>query len=94
MTVSVGEKQVTSLRLRLLGRAAHASVPAGAENPLRHAATAVERLLAPRAGADWCRGGAGARGARRTGRPDPERAVEWAAASTRSSRLCCRRWSG
>jgi acetylornithine deacetylase/succinyl-diaminopimelate desuccinylase-like protein len=45
VTISVGEKQVTSLRLRVFGRAGHASVPAGADNPLRHAATAVDRLL-------------------------------------------------
>ena len=49
VTVSVGEKRVTSLRLRLFGRAAHASVPDGADNPLRHLATAVDRLLAERA---------------------------------------------
>ncbi len=48
VTVSVGEKQVTSLRLRLHGRAAHASVPGRADNPLRHAASAIERLLAHR----------------------------------------------
>ncbi len=45
VTVSVGEKQVTSLRLRVFGRAGHASVPARADNPLRHAASAIERLL-------------------------------------------------
>ena len=32
VTVSVGEKQVTSLRLRVFGRAGHASVPARADN--------------------------------------------------------------
>ena len=32
VTISVGEKQVTSLRLRFHGRAGHASVPAGADN--------------------------------------------------------------
>jgi len=46
VTVSVGEKQVTSLRLRIHGRAAHASVPAFGDNPVRHAAAASERLLA------------------------------------------------
>jgi acetylornithine deacetylase/succinyl-diaminopimelate desuccinylase-like protein len=45
VTVSIGEKRVTSLRLRLFGTAGHASVPAGADNPLRHAATAIQRLL-------------------------------------------------
>ena len=49
VTVSLGEKRVTSLRLRLFGRAAHASIPDGADNPLRHLATAVDRLLAARA---------------------------------------------
>ena len=49
VTVAVGEKQVTSLRLRVHGTAGHASVPAAADNPLRHAATAVERLLAAEA---------------------------------------------
>jgi acetylornithine deacetylase/succinyl-diaminopimelate desuccinylase-like protein len=45
VTVSVGEKQVTAVRLRVFGRAGHASVPGRAENPLRHAASAIERLL-------------------------------------------------
>jgi acetylornithine deacetylase/succinyl-diaminopimelate desuccinylase-like protein len=48
VTVSVGEKQVTSLRLRFGGRAGHASVPAAADNPLGHAAGAVKRLLGHR----------------------------------------------
>ena len=46
VTVAVGEKQVTSLRIRVHGTAGHASVPAAADNPLRHAAAAVESLLA------------------------------------------------
>ena len=45
--VSVGEKQVTSLRLRLHGRAGHASVPSRGDNPLRHAATAVAAPARP-----------------------------------------------
>jgi acetylornithine deacetylase/succinyl-diaminopimelate desuccinylase-like protein len=45
VTISIGEKQVASLRLRLHGRAGHASVPAGADNVLRRAAEAVQRLL-------------------------------------------------
>jgi acetylornithine deacetylase/succinyl-diaminopimelate desuccinylase-like protein len=49
VTMAVGEKQVTSLRLRVHGTARHASVPAAADNPLRHAAAAVERLLAAEA---------------------------------------------
>jgi acetylornithine deacetylase/succinyl-diaminopimelate desuccinylase-like protein len=46
VTVSIGEKLVTSLRIRLHGRACHASVPFGADNPLQHLAAAVEALLA------------------------------------------------
>jgi acetylornithine deacetylase/succinyl-diaminopimelate desuccinylase-like protein len=42
--VAVGEKQVSSLRLRIHGRAGHASVPAAAENPLHHVARAIEGL--------------------------------------------------
>jgi acetylornithine deacetylase/succinyl-diaminopimelate desuccinylase-like protein len=45
VTVSIGEKQATSLRVRVLGTAGHASVPAGTDNALRHVATAIERLL-------------------------------------------------
>jgi acetylornithine deacetylase/succinyl-diaminopimelate desuccinylase-like protein len=45
VTISVGEKKVTSLRIRVHGTAGHASVPAAADNPLRHAAEATERLL-------------------------------------------------
>ena len=51
VTISVGEKQVTSLRLRAFGRAGHASVPAAADNPLHHAARAVDRLLSFQAAA-------------------------------------------
>ncbi|HET6831354.1 MAG TPA: M20/M25/M40 family metallo-hydrolase [Solirubrobacterales bacterium] len=46
VTISIGEKQVASLLLRFHGRAGHASVPAGADNVLDRAATAVHRLLA------------------------------------------------
>ncbi len=49
VTVAVGEKQVSSLRIRVHGTAGHASVPAAADNPLRHAAATVERLLAAEA---------------------------------------------
>ena len=45
VTISVGEKQVSSLRVRVHGTAGHASVPAAADNPLRYAAEATERLL-------------------------------------------------
>ena len=46
ITISVGEKQVTAARVRVFGTAGHASVPEGADNPLRHAAAVIERLLA------------------------------------------------
>jgi acetylornithine deacetylase/succinyl-diaminopimelate desuccinylase-like protein len=49
VTISVGEKLVTSLRIRVRGTGGHASVPAAADNPLAHAARAVERLLAAEA---------------------------------------------
>lgn len=49
VTVSVGEKRVTALRLRFHGRAAHASVPTRADNPLRKVAAATQRLLDYRA---------------------------------------------
>ena len=40
VTVSVGEKVVTSIRIRMHGTAGHASVPEGADNPLAHVANA------------------------------------------------------
>ncbi len=46
VTISVGEKKVTSLRLRILGRAGHASVPDRDNNTIRSVATAVDRLFA------------------------------------------------
>ena len=49
VTISIGEKQVTSLRLRFFGRAGHASVPAGADNVLGRAASAVQALIDYRA---------------------------------------------
>jgi len=45
VTISVGEKLLTSLRIRVFGRAGHASVASGRENAVRRAATAVERLF-------------------------------------------------
>lgn len=77
VTVSIGEKKVTSLRVRLLGRAGHASVPAGADNPLRHVATAIERLLAYRGAASLAPAVAAALS--RLGAPEGEEAAtEWA----------------
>jgi acetylornithine deacetylase/succinyl-diaminopimelate desuccinylase-like protein len=46
VTISVGEKEVTSLRLRVFGRAGHASIPSGEESAPLRAARAVERLVA------------------------------------------------
>lgn len=45
VTISVGEKQLCSCRIRVFGRAAHASVPARGQNPVGHAARAVQGLL-------------------------------------------------
>ncbi len=45
VTIAVGEKQVTSLRIRVFGRAGHASVPDRADNPLAHASSVIDRLL-------------------------------------------------
>jgi acetylornithine deacetylase/succinyl-diaminopimelate desuccinylase-like protein len=44
VTIAVGEKQVTSLRIRIFGAAGHASIPDRADNPLVHAAAAIDRL--------------------------------------------------
>lgn len=83
ITLSTGEKLVTSLRLRLHGRAGHASVPARSENPLRHAATAIERLLAHRAPARL--GPSLTAALDSLGAPtDVEGAVAWAAAQNPS----------
>jgi acetylornithine deacetylase/succinyl-diaminopimelate desuccinylase-like protein len=46
VTISVGEKKVASMRLRIFGRAGHASVPTAADNPLGHLATAIKDLMA------------------------------------------------
>ena len=45
VTIGVGEKLVTSIRLRVHGAGGHASVPVGADNPLRGAAAVTSRLL-------------------------------------------------
>ncbi len=49
VTVSTGEKQVCSLRIRFRAAGGHASVPEDAESPLPPAAEAVRRLVAHRA---------------------------------------------
>ncbi|MFN8160536.1 MAG: M20/M25/M40 family metallo-hydrolase [Solirubrobacterales bacterium] len=75
--VSVGEKLVSSLRVRVRGTAAHASVPSRGDNPLEHAATAIRRLLAHRAQGRVPSSLAGALDS--LGAPlDPDRAVAWA----------------
>ena len=77
VTVSVGEKQATSLRLRIFGRAGHASVPARADNAVRHAATAIERLASHEAAPSP--GPATTRALRALGAPgDGEDAIAWA----------------
>ena len=45
VTISIGEKRVSSIRLRFFGKAAHASVPTRADNPVGIAADAVQKLL-------------------------------------------------
>lgn len=45
VTIAVGEKQVTALRLRIFGRGGHASVPYRTDNAVLDAAHAIERLL-------------------------------------------------
>jgi len=47
--VTVGEKLVGSLRVRIFGTAGHASIPDRADNPLRHLAVAADALLEARA---------------------------------------------
>jgi acetylornithine deacetylase/succinyl-diaminopimelate desuccinylase-like protein len=49
VTVSIGEKRVTSVRIRIKGRAGHASIPDGADNVLGRVATAIQALLAAEA---------------------------------------------
>jgi acetylornithine deacetylase/succinyl-diaminopimelate desuccinylase-like protein len=78
VTVSVGEKLVSALRLRFHGRAGHASVPRRAVNPLALAARATERLLATGAPPAVVPGVARALAV--LGAPEePDAAVEWAA---------------
>lgn len=48
VTIGVGEKVVTAARIRVRGAGGHASVPAGADNPLRGAAEITTRLLEER----------------------------------------------
>ncbi|MGB2850179.1 MAG: M20/M25/M40 family metallo-hydrolase [Solirubrobacterales bacterium] len=82
VTIAVGEKVVSSLRVRVFGRGGHASVPGRVEdNPLSHAAGAIERLLAYQAPAHVPEGLAAALGA--VGAPEGgvEETFAWAAAA-------------
>ena len=77
--VGVGEKQVSAIRLRILGTAGHASVPEGADNPVVHLAGAAARLAALRAPAQI--GPAVARTLRALGAdPEDEASIERARA--------------
>lgn len=80
VTISIGEKQVASVRLRFHGRAGHASVPAGADNVLRRAAEAVQRLLDHRPPARLTPAAAAALDGLGAPADDPDAAVAWAAA--------------
>jgi acetylornithine deacetylase/succinyl-diaminopimelate desuccinylase-like protein len=79
VTISIGEKQVASLRLRFHGRAGHASVPAGADNVLRRAAGAVQRLLDHDGEARLTPALAAALDGIGAPASDPDAAVAWAA---------------
>jgi acetylornithine deacetylase/succinyl-diaminopimelate desuccinylase-like protein len=46
VTVGIGEKIVTSVRVRVRGRGGHASTPLDTENPMVYAADAIQRLAA------------------------------------------------
>jgi len=78
VTISIGEKQVASVRLRFHGRAGHASVPAGADNVLRRAAEAVRRLLDHEPPALMSPAIAAALDGLGAPADDPEAAVAWA----------------
>ena len=78
VTISIGEKQAASLRLRFYGRAGHASVPAGADNVLARAAEAVRRLIAHDAPAELTPPIAAALDGLGAPSGDPAVAIEWA----------------
>ena len=79
VTISIGEKQVASVRLRFHGRAGHASVPAGADNVLGRAAEAVQRLLDHDGEAQLMPALAAALDGIGAPSSDPDAAVAWAA---------------
>ncbi len=80
VTISVGEKLVSSIRLRVSGAGGHASIPVGADNPLRGATAIATRLLEHRFGVQVVP--AVARSLQALGAPSPEDASfeAWAAA--------------
>ena len=80
VTVSVGEKQVTALRIRVRGTAGHASIPNRDDNAVLHAATAVERLLAYEAPVRLVPAVATALDAIGAPAGEPAEALAWAAA--------------
>jgi acetylornithine deacetylase/succinyl-diaminopimelate desuccinylase-like protein len=78
VTIAVGEKRTTSIRLRVKGTAGHASVPAGADNAVGHAARAVELLLAHAAPTQVPEEISRALSAMGAPEGDPEAALAWA----------------
>lgn len=77
VTISVGEKRVGSLRVRVFGPAGHASIPQRSDNALRHAATAIGLLLDHRAPVHLST--SGLRALEALGAPSPdEHGVAWA----------------
>jgi acetylornithine deacetylase/succinyl-diaminopimelate desuccinylase-like protein len=80
VTIAVGEKRVASLRVRVHGRAGHASVPAAADNPVAYAAAAVDRLLAHQAPVEMTDSSARALGALGAPTDDASKAIAWAQA--------------
>jgi acetylornithine deacetylase/succinyl-diaminopimelate desuccinylase-like protein len=79
VVIEVGENQVSSARLRVFGRAGHASVPTAAENPLGHTAMALERLLSAQAPAEITPATSRALDALGAPDGDGDAAVAWAA---------------
>jgi len=79
VTISIGEKVVCSIRIRVFGQAGHASVPAGADNVLRRAAAAVESLITTSAPTVVTPSVATALETLGAPTDDPDEAVAWAA---------------
>ena len=79
VTLSVGEKYVTAIRVRVFGRAGHASIATGNQSAVDHAAAAVERLRSARGSTVIIPTMARALGAIGIESEDPEEAVAEAA---------------